>query len=120
MLFEATSAFLRAWSPVVLVVEDLHWADDATLALLAYLLRDHTLPGLVTIATARPMELSPLASGLIAELGRELEVVRIQLDGLAGKDLELLINDLVGSAAPNLLVQRSPQPPTGIHFSLKK
>ncbi len=38
-------------------------------------------------------------------MGRELEVVRIQLDGLAGKDLELLINDLVGSAAPNLLVQ---------------
>ena len=60
----------RAWSPVVLVVEDLHWADDATLALLAYLLRDHTLPGLVTIATtARPMELSPLASGLITGIG---------------------------------------------------
>ena len=105
MLFEATSAFLRAWSPVVLVVEDLHWADDATLALLAYLLRDHTFPGLVTIATARPTELEPSGERLDRGMGRELEVVRIQLDGLAGKDLELLINDLVGSAAPNLLVQ---------------
>jgi transcriptional regulator with XRE-family HTH domain/tetratricopeptide (TPR) repeat protein len=105
MLFEATSAFLGCWSPVILVVEDLHWADEATLALLVYLLRDHTLPELVAIATARSDELGPVASGLIAEVGRDVDVARIPLNGLGGAELELLVNDLVGSAAPSGLVE---------------
>jgi transcriptional regulator with XRE-family HTH domain/tetratricopeptide (TPR) repeat protein len=105
MLFEAVASFLAYWSPVILIVEDLHWADDATLALVAYLLRDQTSPGLAIIVTARSSELGPMASGLIAEVGREVDIARIHLDGLGGADLELLISDLVGTAAPSGLVK---------------
>src|SRR5262249_13712458 len=68
ILFEAVSAFLAHWTPMVLVIEDLHWADQASLALLAYLVKDHRLPGLVTFATARPFKWDSAASGLLAEL----------------------------------------------------
>jgi predicted ATPase len=105
MLFEAVAAFLRHWTPMILVIEDLHWADEATLALLTYLVRDHRLAGLVSFATARPFQRDSRASGLLAELERDVDVARIHLHGLSGTELELLVSDLVGSPAPPVLVE---------------
>jgi hypothetical protein len=105
MLFEAISALLAAWTPLFLVIDDLHWADDATLALLAYLVRDHSLDGLVTVVTARPSDLDPMTSGLVAELARDADFARVRLDGLAGDDLASLVSDLVGSPAPGVLIE---------------
>ncbi|MGZ4263665.1 MAG: ATP-binding protein [Solirubrobacteraceae bacterium] len=45
--------------PVVLVVEDLHWADAASLDLIAFLIRNQRSERLVTVVTARSDELSP-------------------------------------------------------------
>jgi eukaryotic-like serine/threonine-protein kinase len=104
MLFEAISALLAWWTPMVLVVDDLHWADDASLALLGYLVRDHTLTELVTVVTARPSDLSPMASGLLAELGRDVDFARVRLDGLDSADLARLVADLVGAPPPPALV----------------
>jgi tetratricopeptide (TPR) repeat protein len=105
ILFEAVSAFLRHWTPMILVIEDLHWADQATLALLTYLVRDHRLPGLVIFATARPFLRDSRASGLLAELGRDVDVARVHLHGLSSADLGLLVSDLVGSPASSVLVK---------------
>jgi predicted ATPase len=120
MLFEAISALLAAWTPLFLVIDDLHWADDATLALLAYLVRDHSLDGLVTVVTARPSDLDPMTSGLVAELARDADFARVRLDGLAGDDLASLVSDLVGSPAPGVLINRSPQPPRATLSSRKR
>ncbi len=49
----------------------------------SYLVRDHSLPGVVTVITARPSDLDPRTSGLLADLGRDVDVARIHLDGLA-------------------------------------
>jgi hypothetical protein len=38
-VFEAAVSQLAASAPIVLIVEDLHWADDATLDVLGYLAR---------------------------------------------------------------------------------
>ncbi len=104
MLFEAVSLLLSRWKPMLLVIDDLHWADDATLALLAYLTRDHSLQGLVTVVTARPSDLDPMTSGLVAELAREVDFTRIRLAGLVGDDLAALVSDVVGVPAPAALV----------------
>ena len=40
--------------PIVLLLDDLHWADEDSLALLAYLLRAPSTPGLFVMATAWP------------------------------------------------------------------
>ncbi|GAA1703458.1 helix-turn-helix transcriptional regulator [Nonomuraea bangladeshensis] len=51
-LFRAVHALLAAAGPVVLVVEDLHWADDGTRDLLRFL-TDQPPPGLALVVTFR-------------------------------------------------------------------
>ena len=104
MLFEAVSGFLSRWSPLIVVLDDLHWADDASVALLSYLVRDYGLSGFVAVATVRPSDISEQTSGLIAQLGREVETARIRLDPLPSADLAELITDLVGFPPPQLLL----------------
>jgi tetratricopeptide (TPR) repeat protein len=45
---------ITAHRPLVLLLDDLHWADEDSLALLAYLLRAPATPGLFVMATAWP------------------------------------------------------------------
>jgi transcriptional regulator with XRE-family HTH domain/tetratricopeptide (TPR) repeat protein len=105
MLFDAVSGFLARWTPMVLVVDDLHWADAASLALLAYLVRDYGLADVSVLITARPMELNEQATGVLAELGRDVDSARLRLGGLGGKELARLIADLLGTPPPSPLVE---------------
>ncbi len=71
--------------PVVLVIEDMHWADQSTRDLLAFLIRNQpTLDGVLIVVTYRSDDLHrthPLRP-LLAELGRVDWVTRMDL-GLA-------------------------------------
>lgn len=73
-----------------------------------------------TVGTARSTELGPMARGILADTGREVDTARIHLGGLTGADLKLLISDLVGSAAPPELVQSVAAATDGNPFSSKK
>ena len=81
----------------MIVLDDLHWADAASLGLLRHAIRSPvTLPVLI-VGTYRPSDLSrahPL-TGLLADLRREPTVSRIELAGLG--DLEIV--DLMETAA---------------------
>ncbi|WP_165964125.1 helix-turn-helix transcriptional regulator [Actinomadura sp. KC216] len=71
-------------APVVLVVEDLHWADASSRELFAYLARNLAGCAVLLIGTVRTGE---LAAGhpnrrLLAELGRGGDVVRLALEPL--------------------------------------
>lgn len=57
--FEAMMAELGATTPTVLVVEDVHWADDATLDLLRYLGRRLSAVRAVLLLTYRDDEIGP-------------------------------------------------------------
>jgi DNA-binding SARP family transcriptional activator/tetratricopeptide (TPR) repeat protein len=79
-------------APLVLVLEDLHWGDEATVVLLKYLL---TMPGadsLGVVGTYRSTELQgrPL-SRLLPELHREQGIARIELCGLTDDDVVQLL-----------------------------
>jgi AAA ATPase-like protein/adenylate/guanylate cyclase family protein len=108
-LFDAVGRFLRTISnhgPVVLILDDLHWADAPTLALLRHLVR---VPGLrvLVVATYRESELSrthPLAAAL-AELRRERIVERVSLGGLTEPDIAALLADAAGHAPPDAFVR---------------
>ena len=87
-LFEAVTELLRLMAtqqPVVLFLEDLHWADDMTLRLLTFL--GHRFQGwpLLVVATARDEELMdlPRLRRTIAELDREADAARLQLSPLS-------------------------------------
>ena len=85
LLFEALArAVLAPGRPLLLVADDLHWADRETLQFLHYLLRAHPEAPLLVVATARREELDPdhplheLVAGLRAlELLAEVEVGRL-------------------------------------------
>jgi tetratricopeptide (TPR) repeat protein len=86
-MFEAVVGFLQAASehaPVVLVLDDLHWATKPTLLLLRRLLRADESGALLVVATYRDTDVErshPLAE-LIADLRRQSGVERIALRGL--------------------------------------
>jgi DNA-binding SARP family transcriptional activator len=107
-LFEAVAALLAdvaQGATLVLVLDDLHWADRATLSLLKYLARDARPAPLMILGTFRETELDdehPL-SALLAELGRERLVERHALAALDAAAVEQLVAAYVGErASPEL------------------
>ena len=95
------SSVLAPWLPTLLVIDDLHWADSAALAMVRYLARDHRLDGLVIAVTARPIGPQPRsATAVLVELGRYVETERIELDGLDEQELTALVSDVIGAPAP--------------------
>ena len=103
LLFSAVRHVLGAASedrPVILVIDDLQWADTPTLQLLRHLIAsDETLPVLV-VATFREAEIGaghPLAE-LLAWLHREEGVTRLSLRGLGDVELLALMESAAGHA----------------------
>jgi len=86
-LFEATSDFLMGLStrePVVLVLDDVHWAKKPTLLLLRHLLKTTANLRVLIVATYRETDLDrthPL-SEMLADLRRQPGVERLMLHGL--------------------------------------
>ncbi|HUC31996.1 MAG TPA: AAA family ATPase, partial [Ilumatobacteraceae bacterium] len=86
-LFEATTDLLRdvsAREPVLLVLDDLHWARKPTLLLLRHLLKTPTAMNVLIVATYRDTDLDrshPLAE-MLADLRRQTGVERLVLRGL--------------------------------------
>jgi DNA-binding SARP family transcriptional activator/tetratricopeptide (TPR) repeat protein len=87
-LFEAVASLLAGASqarPVLLVLDDLHWAARPTLLMLRHLLRSHEPMRLLLLGTYRDTELDrahPLAD-VLADLRREpVRIERLRLRGL--------------------------------------
>ena len=64
-----TITALRAAGPLVLVLEDLHWADPASLSLLTALCREIAETNLLVIGTSRPSPLPDLPAAEVLPLG---------------------------------------------------
>ncbi len=85
--------------PVVLVIEDMHWADRSTRDLLAFLIRNQgSLDGVLIVATYRSDDLHrthPLRP-LLAELDRVDWVTRMDLARLTRQDTGQLVAQITG------------------------
>jgi DNA-binding CsgD family transcriptional regulator/tetratricopeptide (TPR) repeat protein len=73
--------------PVLLVLEDAHWADAPTLGLLRHLARASGRARLLLLATFRDAEAPEALSETLADLRRSDDVVRLRLDGLSSDDV---------------------------------
>ena len=72
-MYEAFLDLLRrlaADGPVVLAIEDLHWADDSTRELLAFLVRNAQAERLLLLVTFRSDELAPPPAAVLARRDR--------------------------------------------------
>jgi DNA-binding SARP family transcriptional activator/tetratricopeptide (TPR) repeat protein len=104
MLFEAVALLLSeaaARAPVLLVLDDLHWADRGTLHLLRHVMRAPQEAPLLIVATYRPAEVAPPHpfAELVADLRRDGLVERVTLAGLDQADVAELIASHAGHAA---------------------
>lgn len=108
-LFDALATFLRKASrnqPLVLVLDDLHWADEPSLLLLQYLARELRDARVLLVGTYRDMEVGrhhPLA-GTLAELAREQRLQRVTLRGLSWGDVARYLELTAGKPPTTELV----------------
>jgi predicted ATPase len=110
-LFDSITAFLKTAArkqPLVLVLDDLQWADEPSLLLLQFVVSELSSGGrLLLVGTYRDVELSrqhPLAETL-GELTRERLFQRVLLRGLRQEDVARFIEVVTGFASPSRLVQ---------------
>ncbi|SHH33426.1 ATP-binding protein [Geodermatophilus nigrescens] len=91
-LFEAVArllAGLAARAPVLLVLEDVHWADRSTLLLLRHVLRTSQETACAVLVTARPEEAGEeaLLPALLTQERRERRLTEVDLAGLSETDV---------------------------------
>lgn len=93
---------LASAAPVVLVLEDLHWADGSTLDFLVFLSRLIRDRPMLLLATYRSDEMppgEPLARTVV-ELVRARDAEVIELSPLTTADVTTLLEDIAGQALP--------------------
>jgi hypothetical protein len=103
LLFEAVAAGVReaaAKRPLLLVVDDLHWADPGSRRLLAAIRGALATLPVVALCTYRDTE--PAADVLCAEVGPERHLV---LGGLAPVELAAAVRMATGYAVPDALLE---------------
>ena len=104
LLFEAVSSLLAeesAVTPIVLVLDDLHWADKSTLALLKHLARSPYESRLLIVGPyreAQQFRTDHLAEAL-ADLHRQHQIERLSLTGLDEPGVQALISARSGREA---------------------
>ena len=84
---------------VLLVLDDLQWADRVTLALLCRVARGPLSSGLLLIGAYREDEAEGHLYGALADLRRDCEVDRIELGGLALGEVAALIGSAFETSA---------------------
>jgi DNA-binding NarL/FixJ family response regulator/tetratricopeptide (TPR) repeat protein len=110
-LLEALLGLLRRLAtraPVVLIIEDLHWADAATRESVSFLVRNVRADRLLLVLTFRSDELHrrhPLLPWL-AELERTGRIHRVDLPRLDQSEIRELVAAILGTPADRALAER--------------
>jgi DNA-binding winged helix-turn-helix (wHTH) protein len=106
-IFEAVSQLLAQAAeraPLLIVLEDLHRADGASLALLGFLLDEIAQRGVVIVTSARPVD-APTQPSVRASFGHVLghrNCERISLDRLSEREVHAFVVRVLGPAQEQL------------------
>ncbi len=124
-LLDAVSQFLVAISerqPVVLVIDDLHWAERGTIAMLCHVARFASKHRTLIVGAYRDVELDrqhPLAEAL-TQLRREVEYDRIPLKGLDEAQVATLLSTISEYDVPEAFVRAISDETDGNPFFIRE
>ncbi|MBX6341995.1 MAG: AAA family ATPase, partial [Thermomicrobiaceae bacterium] len=101
-LFDAVTRLLTRASeerPLILALDDLHWADEASVQLLAYVVRTAREARLLVVGTYRDVELEPRhpLEAAMVDLARERLATRLLLRRLDLGETTEMVADLLGA-----------------------
>jgi tetratricopeptide (TPR) repeat protein len=108
-LFDAIATFLKNAAqsrPIVLILDDLHWADKPSLMMLEFISRELASSRVLVVGTYRDMELNrrhPL-SVTLGDLTRERLFERVLLRGLTRQDVARFIEMASGTVPSRGLI----------------
>ncbi|HKH87586.1 MAG TPA: AAA family ATPase, partial [Acidimicrobiales bacterium] len=100
-MFEGLDRWLEAIasrSPVVLVIDDLHWADQSSLLLLRHLVHSPVPAPMLVLATYRDTatETPPALTDFLADLSRGAAATRLPLSGLKPAEIRAYLARVAG------------------------
>ena len=110
-LFESVAQLVERLiiqGPLALVLEDLHWADEMSLRLFAFVARRTRTAPVLIAATAREEELAsaPVLQRVLDEVATEPHFVRMSLSPLSRGDTAALVRSLARRGSDEALVAR--------------
>jgi DNA-binding CsgD family transcriptional regulator/tetratricopeptide (TPR) repeat protein len=108
LLLDLLGRLARDEAPVLVVLEDVHWADRSSHDLLAFLARNLRDERVAVVATYRTDELDarhPLRR-LLPELARRPAVVRVELAPLTAAEVARQLEAIAGGPVPDSLAAR--------------
>jgi DNA-binding SARP family transcriptional activator len=110
-LFEAMAQaveHLARRQPLLVVLEDLHWADDMSLRLLAFVSRRGAAWPVFFVATIRREEVidAPAVASVLRELGNDARFISLTLPPLSAPEIGTLVRLLARSGMDEPSVQR--------------
>jgi predicted ATPase len=108
-LFDAVTSFLKFCArahPMLIVFDDLHDADEASLAMLRFMARELKAAPIMIVATFRDLEVrrSPALSKVVGELSREAH--SIPLGSLSRSEVSRFVEIMMGRAPDEALVAK--------------
>ncbi|MFI9010755.1 AAA family ATPase [Actinosynnema sp. NPDC053489] len=107
---------LTAERSAALVLDDVHQADDDSLAMLAVVLRRVTAAPLALVAAVREHHGNPGAEELLDRLERHADVVRVRLAPLSGGDVARIVETVLGTPVDDGLAHEVHQRADGNPF----
>jgi DNA-binding CsgD family transcriptional regulator len=102
-LFESLKQFLTrlsVTSPLLLIIEDIHWSDDTSLEFLLYLARHLVSHPILLVLTYRSEELHPALTRFLAALDRERRATEFTLVRLNIDEVEAMIRAILHLPPP--------------------
>src|SRR5204862_2261164 len=98
---------LASSQALVLVLDDLHWADSASVELLGALLRRPPAAPVLLALAVRPRRVPERLSAALERAQREDLLTRIELGALSAEEAQQLLGDAVDRADAGLLYAES-------------
>lgn len=124
-LHEAIALLLEAAAaerPLVLVIEDLHWVDPASLGVLRFLTRALTDARVLLVMTYRTEDIGRghIARPFLAELNRDRDAARIEVPRLGRDATRRLMQELLGGAPDETAVEALLERSDGVPFYIEE